>query len=249
MISRNELLETKPLIISGPCSVASEKQILEIAIELESMGVKAIRCQLWKPRTMPESFQGIGEEGISWIKRVKKETSLIIVMEVTDKDQISKLKGVADVLWIGARNMQNFELLKAVGNDPRPVILKRGLISTMKEWIGAAHYTGIDKTILCERGIRTGADSTRFTLDINSALVAKYDHNMPVLTDPSHSAGRRDLIAPLSYASIAAGLDGLIIESHTNPDEELVDRDQTIDMRMLSEIISNVNKIRYSLNG
>ncbi|MFZ1721604.1 MAG: 3-deoxy-7-phosphoheptulonate synthase, partial [Microgenomates group bacterium] len=177
------------------------------------------------------------------VSRVKKETKLLITMEVMTPKHIEATKGIADILWVGTRNMQNYELLKSMRNDPRPVILKRGLIATMKEWIGAAEYIGRDKVILCERGIRTGADSMRFTLDLNSMLVAQHDYGMPVLIDPSHTAGRRDMVSHLSYAAIAANADGLVIETHYNPDEEQVDRDQTITLSDFQKIVQITHKI------
>jgi len=246
MTDRNNLLKNKPLLIAGPCSVASRKQILKIGQEVKEAGAHAIRAQLWKPRTSPGSFQGVGKKGIPWIKELKALTGLPIAMEMMSPEHVGLVEDVADVLWVGARNMQNYELLKRMKNDPRPVILKRGLIATIKEWIGAAEYIGRDRVILCERGIRTGADSMRFTLDFNSALVAKHDHKMPVIVDPSHTAGRRDMVPRLSLAAIAAGLDGLVVETHYNPEEELVDKSQTISTKVFSELVKQINNLNVS---
>jgi 3-deoxy-7-phosphoheptulonate synthase len=237
MLSRKRLLKNKPLIIGGPCSVASREQILRIAKEVKKAGAHAIRAQLWKPRTKPDSFQGVGKKGIPWIKELKEKTGLPVVMEMVAPDQIGIVEDVADILWVGARNMQNYELLKRMKDDPRPVILKRGLIATVKEWLGAAEYIGKDKVILCERGIRTGADAMRFTLDLNAMLVVKHDHKMPVIVDPSHTAGRRDMVPHLALSAIAAGADGLVVETHYNPEEELVDKDQTITSQVFKELV------------
>ncbi|NTU74277.1 hypothetical protein HGB07_09150, partial [Candidatus Roizmanbacteria bacterium] len=185
MIAREDLLKNKPLIIAGPCSVTSREQIFSIAEEVQKSGAHAVRAQLWKPRSRPDSFQGVGESGIPWLKELKEKLNIPIVMEIVAAAHLPLIAEVADVLWVGARNMQNFELLKEIAKYNKPVILKRGLISTVKEWLGAAKYIGEEKVILCERGIRTGADSMRFTLDLNSALVAKHDHKMPVIIDPS----------------------------------------------------------------
>src|SRR3989344_7602352 len=180
-LTRDELLKKhKPFIMGGSCAVESREQLNIISKKLSEMGVKILRCQLWKPRTEPDSFQGVGLAGLEWLKEVKEKYNFLISTEIVDKDHIAPTRGVVDILWVGARNMQNYELLKALGKDSRPVILKRGLISTVDEWFKAGKYIGLDRVILCERGIRTGADSMRFTLDLNSALVAKYDHEMPV---------------------------------------------------------------------
>lgn len=248
MITRENLLQNKPLIIAGPCSVSSRGQILSIAEKVKKAGAHALRAQLWKPRTNPDSFQGVGEKGISWIKEVKEETKLPIVMEMLGPEHVEKVEDVADILWVGARNMQNFELLKKMSHDPRPVILKRGLISTVKEWIGAGKYIGLDKVIMCERGIRTGADSMRFTLDLNTVLVVKHDFNMPVIVDPSHTAGRRDMVPYLAKAAIAVGADGIVVETHTNPEEELVDKDQTVTIETFQELVDKIREIYQGIN-
>lgn len=242
-LRREDLLKNKPLIIAGPCTVESRIQIRTIARELSKMGVKILRCQLWKPRTDKESFQGVGLKGLSWLKEIKEELGVLIATEIVDKDYIKSVKGVTDILWVGARNMQNYELLKAVGQDDRPVILKRGLISTVDEWLKAAKYIGLEKVILCERGIRTGADSMRFTLDLNSALVVKYDHHVPVIIDPSHTAGRADMVPYLAYAAVAAGVDGIVVEVHNQPERALCDASQQITPKAFKEVIDKVISI------
>jgi 3-deoxy-7-phosphoheptulonate synthase len=243
IIKRDALFKNKPLIIAGPCSVESEEQLMGIAKKLKQLGITVMRAQLWKPRTTPDSFQGMGHEGLDWIKKVKEETGMLIATEIVSIAEVERTKGITDILWVGSRNMQNFELLKAIGKDPRPVILKNGFVATIKEWIGAAQYCGIDKTIMCERGIRTGADSTRFTTSINNALVIKHDYKMPVILDPSHSAGRRDIVPDLALAAIAAGLDGVVIETHEEPEKALSDADQQITPEVLAEIIDKAKKI------
>lgn len=244
ILTRDEVLEdNKPLIIAGPCAVESRVQIRTIAKELKEMGVKILRCQLWKPRTDKDSFQGVGLKGLEWLREIKEELGMLIATEIVDKDHIKPLKGVTDILWVGARNMQNYELLKALGTDGRPVILKRGLISTVDEWIKAAKYIGLDRVILCERGIRTGADAMRFTLDLNGVLVAKYDHKMPVIIDPSHTAGRADMVPYLAYAGIAAGVDGIVVEVHHQPEKALSDASQQITPVVFKGVIDKVNAI------
>ncbi len=243
MITRKEFLNNKPLVVAGPCSVSSRDQIIQIAKKVKRYGAHALRAQLWKPRTEPDSFQGVGARGIKWIKEIKEKIKIPIVMEMLDPTHVGKVEDVVDILWVGARNMQNFELLKRIGNDPRPVILKRGLVSTIREWMGAAKYVGLDKVIMCERGIRTGADSMRFTLDFNSALVVKHDYNLPVIIDPSHTAGRRDMVKYLTRAAIAVGADGIVVETHTNPEKELVDKNQTISTKSFKKLVSDINKV------
>lgn len=245
-VNRDELLRIKPLIIAGPCAVESKEQLFSIGKDLHEIGIKVMRCQLWKPRTDKDSFQGIGLEGLEWLKELKEKYGFIIATEVLDSAHIQPLAGVSDILWIGARNMQNYELLKKVSVDPRPAILKRGFIATVDEWLASAKYIGLDKVILCERGVRTGADSMRFTLDINTALVAKHDKKMPVIIDPSHSAGRADMVPHLAYAAIASGVDGLVMEVHSTPTEALSDKSQQITPKIFKEIYKKILEI-YSL--
>ena len=249
MLTRNDLLRNKPLIISGPCSISSEEQIDGIAHAVKNVGCHALRAQLWKPRTSPNTFQGVGTKGVPWLRTVKSKYDIPLVIEVMSADHVAEVSDLADVLWVGARNMQNYSLLKELSKVPHPVILKRGLISTIKEWIGAATYIGLEKVIMCERGIRTGADSMRFTLDLNSALVVKHDYSLPIIVDPSHTAGRRDMVPMLAQAGIAAGADGIVVEAHTNPDEELVDKAQTITIETLQELVSDLYHIHSSINS
>lgn len=243
IISREKILKNKPVIIAGPCAVESREQIFDIAKSLSKMGVKIMRCQLWKPRSEKQSFQGVGIEGLSWLAEIKKKYNFLIATEILDVAHIESTKEIVDILWVGARNMQNYELLKKLSLDGRVVILKRGFISTIDEWMASAKYVGLDRTILCERGIRTGADSMRFTLDINTALVAKHDYGMPVIIDPSHTAGRADMVPHLACSAIASGIDGLVIEVHTDPQNALSDQKQQITPKVFSKMMGTVRGI------
>ncbi|MEW8980016.1 MAG: bifunctional 3-deoxy-7-phosphoheptulonate synthase/chorismate mutase [Symbiobacterium sp.] len=222
----------RPLIIAGPCSVESEEQILEAARAVKVAGATALRGGAFKPRTSPRSFQGLGEEGLRLLALAREETGLPVVTEVMDTAQIDLVARYADVLQVGSRNMQNFALLKQVGRAGKPVLLKRGLSATLDEWLAAAEYimdSGNDQVILCERGIRTFETCTRNTLDLSTAIVARKRSGLPVIIDPSHAAGRRDLIPALSRAALAAGVDGLMIEVHPDPDRALSDAAQQLD--------------------
>jgi len=222
----------RPLIIAGPCSVESEEQILEAARAVKAAGATALRGGAFKPRTSPRSFQGLGEEGLRLLALAREETGLPVVTEVMDTAQIDLVARYADVLQVGSRNMQNFALLKQVGRAGKPVLLKRGLSATLDEWLAAAEYimdSGNDQVILCERGIRTFETCPRNTLDLSTAIVARERSGLPVIIDPSHAAGRRDLIPALSRAALAAGVDGLMIEVHPDPDRALSDAAQQLD--------------------
>lgn len=223
----------RPVIIAGPCSVESEEQIHQTAHAVKASGATALRGGAFKPRTSPRSFQGMGEEGLRYLAAAGRATGLPVVTEVMDTAEIDLVAQYADVLQIGSRNMQNFALLKQVGRAGKPVMLKRGLSSTVTEWLGAAEYitaSGNMQVILCERGIRTFETQTRNTLDISSALVAKAMSGLPVIIDPSHAAGRRDLILPLTAAALGAGVDGVMVEVHPNPTVALSDADQQLDL-------------------
>jgi len=222
----------RPLIIAGPCSVESEEQILSSAHAVKAAGATALRGGAYKPRTTPRSFQGLEKEGLELLAMAKQQTGLPIVTEVMDAAQIDMIAQYADVLQVGSRNMQNFALLKQVGRAGLPVMLKRGLSATVSEWLGAAEYitaSGNDQVIMCERGIRTFETHTRNTLDLSAAIAVRRISGFPVIVDPSHAAGRRDLIGPLSHAALAAGADGLMIEVHPDPAQALSDADQQLD--------------------
>ena len=219
------------VVMAGPCAVESKEQVLATAKAVKDAGAKILRGGAFKPRTSPYSFQGMGEEGLKYLKAAREETGLPFVTEVMDTRQVELVEDFADALQIGARNMQNFNLLKEVGRSKKPVILKRGMMATIRELLMSAEYIlseGNFNVILCERGIRTFEDSTRNTVDISAVPVIKKLSHLPVIVDPSHATGRWDLIAPLSKAAVAAGADGLLIEVHPSPEEALSDGAQSL---------------------
>jgi len=218
-------------VMAGPCAIESKKQLLETAKEVKKAGARLLRGGAFKPRTSPYSFQGMGEEGLKILKEAKKKTGLITITEVMEVSQVSLVADYADILQIGARNMQNFNLLREVGKINKPVMLKRGLATTLKEFLMSAEYImseGNHNVILCERGIRTFCGYTRNTLDLNIIPVLKQATHLPVIVDTSHGTGRHDLVAPMSKAAIACGADGLMIEVHPNPEEAVSDGDQSL---------------------
>jgi 3-deoxy-7-phosphoheptulonate synthase len=218
-------------VIAGPCSVESAEQVLRIAREVAACGATALRGGIFKPRTNPYAFQGHGLEALDWMVAAGNETGLPIVTEVTAVDQVKPVAAKADLLQIGARNMQNFDLLRAVGRSGRPVLLKRGAGATVDEWLGAAEYVmaaGEPRVILCERGIRTFETATRNTLDLGGMLAARPLTHLPIIADPSHAAGRADLVEGLARAAWAAGADGLLVEVHDDPARALSDAEQAL---------------------
>jgi len=233
-------------VIAGPCSVESEEQILTTAEFVKKEGASALRGGAYKPRTNPYSFQGLGEEGLRLLAKAREATDLPIVTEVMDTRDVTKVASVADALQVGARNMQNFPLLKELGRVKKPVVFKRGLGNTTEEWFQAAEYMllgGNGEVILCERGIRTFENSTRFTLDIAAVPVAKRRVHLPVIVDPSHPAGKRELVEPLALAGIAAGADGLIVEVHPEPDKALSDAPQQLTFEMFKDLMKKVRAL------
>jgi 3-deoxy-7-phosphoheptulonate synthase len=223
----------KPVVIAGPCAVESEEQIVSVARALQGKGADALRGGAFKPRTSPYSFQGLGEEGLKLLALARQESGLPVVTEVMEVADLPIVCAYADLLQVGARSMQNFPLLRALGKVKKPVLLKRGPAATLEEWLHAAEYIlegGNERVILCERGIRTFETYTRNTLDLGSAVAAKLMTHLPVIADPSHGSGQRDLVIPLAKAALAAGLDGVMIEVHPNPDQAMSDREQTIDL-------------------
>jgi len=218
-------------VIAGPCSVESPEQVMRIALHVAACGATALRGGIFKPRTNPYAFQGHGLEALKWLADAGKAVGLPIVTEVMAIDQVGPVSEQADVLQIGARNMQNFDLLRAVGRSKRPVLLKRGAGATVDEWLGAAEYvmaSGEERVILCERGIRTFEPSTRNTLDLGGMLAARPLTHLPLVADPSHAAGRADLVEGLARASWAAGADGIIVEVHDDPARALSDAEQAL---------------------
>lgn len=234
------------MIIAGPCSVESYEQLIEIAKRVKKAGAKYLRGGVFKPRTSPYEFQGLGYEGLEILKRVREETGLKIVTEIMSVDDIDLFEKEVDVIQVGSRNMQNFDLLKRLGKTKKPILLKRGLASTIEEWLLAAEYImneGNPNVILCERGIRTYETTTRNTLDISAIPLVKKVSHLPIIVDPSHASGIRWMIEPLSKAAVAAGADGLIIEVHNNPDKALSDGAQSVTPDMFDNIIKNVKII------
>ena len=237
--------EKRPVIIAGPCAVESKEQILSIAKELKSIGVDILRGGCYKPRTSPYSFQGIGEEGLEFIIEAKKITGMPICTEIVSIDDISKFRDV-DIFQIGSRNMQNFDLLKKVAKTNKPILLKRGMSATYEEFLMAAEYIlagGNEQVILCERGIRTYERATRNTLDLSAVPYIKEVSHLPVIVDPSHGTGKRELIKPMSLAAIACGADGLIIEVHDNPSCAWSDGAQCVDFDQFKEIVEQCKKV------
>jgi len=217
------------IVIAGPCSVESEEQTVETAIGVKNAGANMLRGGAFKPRTSPYAFQGLGLEGLKILEKAKKVTGLPIVTEVVDPRDVTWVSEYADVLQIGARNMQNFSLLREVGRVKKPVLLKRGMYSTLAEWLNCAEYIlaeGNPNVMLCERGIRTFETYTRNTLDLSMVPAIKTQTRRPVFIDPSHGTGRKELIESMIYAAISAGTDGLIVEVHINPAEAKSDAHQ-----------------------
>ncbi len=218
-------------VIAGPCAVESREQLLETAAIVRRAGATMLRGGAYKPRTSPYAFQGLGQEGLELLAEAKAQTGLPVVTEVLDARELERVLEVADVLQIGSRNMQNYPLLAEAGRSGRPVLIKRGLSSTLDELLMAAEYVlreGNDAVILCERGIRTFETAYRFTLDLGAVPVLKERSELPVIVDPSHAAGRRELVEPLSLAAAAVGADGLIVEVHPRPEEAICDGPQSL---------------------
>lgn len=218
-------------VIAGPCSVENEKQTIETAQAVKEGGAHMLRGGAFKPRTSPYAFQGLGLKGLKILKKAREETGLPIVTEVIDTRDVPWVAEYADVLQIGARNMQNFSLLKEVAKTQKPVLLKRGMNSTIEEWLNCAEYIldgGNPDVILCERGIRTFETYTRNTLDISAVPALKELTHLPVIVDPSHACGRVSLIPALSLASVASGADGIMVEVHVNPSEAICDKEQAL---------------------
>ncbi|MHB1382059.1 MAG: 3-deoxy-7-phosphoheptulonate synthase [Thermoleophilia bacterium] len=218
-------------LVAGPCSVESEEQYMQAARQAKAAGASMLRGGAYKPRTSPYSFQGMGEDGLRIMAAAREETGLPIVTELMDPRDVETVLKYADIIQIGTRNMQNFQLLSEVGKVERPVLIKRGMSATIEELLMAAEYVlkeGNQDVILCERGIRTFETATRFTLDISAIPVIKKQSHLPVMVDPSHASGKRELVLPLSLASIAVGADGLLVETHPDPETALCDGSQSL---------------------
>jgi 3-deoxy-7-phosphoheptulonate synthase len=238
------------VIMAGPCAVESKKQLEEAARIVKNAGASVLRGGAFKPRTSPFSFQGLEKTGLEYLVEVKKKFNIPVVTEVVDPHQVEMVAEYADILQVGARNMQNFTLLTELGHIKHPVILKRGLANTVTEWLTAADYLlagGNQNVILCERGIRTFEDSTRFSMDISSIPVVKRFSHLPIIVDPSHAAGHYLLVPALARAAIAAGADGLLIEVHPNPKEALVDGLQSLTPSDFKRLIGELKPIAEAL--
>jgi len=237
-------------VIAGPCAVESEEQILTVAEQVKEAGAHMLRGGAFKPRTSPYSFQGLAEEGLKLLALARERTGLPIVTEVMNPQDVELVASYADVLQIGARNMQNFPLLREVGRTDKPVLLKRGLSATIEEWLMAAEYVisaGNPNVILCERGIRTFETATRNTLDLNAVPVVKHLSHLPIIVDPSHGTGKWQYVIPMARAAVAAGADGLIVEVHPRPEEAVSDGPQSLKPDTFRELMREVSAIAAAL--
>ena len=238
-------------IIAGPCSVENEEQIVTVARAVKEAGATMLRGGAFKPRTSPYAFQGLHGDGLRLLKLAKEETGLPIVSEIMDASHLDMFEDV-DVIQVGARNMQNFELLKVLGRINKPILLKRGLASTIQEWLMSAEYImagGNERIILCERGIRTFETATRNTLDLSCVPVLKEQTHLPVLVDPSHGTGISRLVKPMALAAVACGADGLMIEVHNDPRHALCDGAQSITPDAFADIVRRVQAIRHAVHA
>lgn len=233
-------------VIAGPCSVESEEQIIEVARAVKASGAKVLRGGAYKPRTSPYSFQGLALDGLDLLKKAREATGLPIITEIPSTDLIPRFVQDVDIIQVGARNMQNFDLLKALGKIDKPILLKRGLCNTIEEWLMAAEYIlagGNNKVILCERGIRTYETYTRNTLDLSAVLAVKELSHLPVIVDPSHSTGRWSMVEAMSKASLACGADGIIVEVHNNPEKALCDGAQSLKPKRFDDMMKQLVQI------
>jgi 3-deoxy-7-phosphoheptulonate synthase len=238
------------VIIAGPCAVESHEQLFETARSVRAGGAKVLRGGAFKPRSSPYNFQGLGEEGLKMLGEVRKETGLPIVTEVMDTRQVELVSRYADMLQVGSRNMQNYPLLKEVGHSKLPILLKRGMMATIEEFLLAAEYIlnmGNEHVILCERGIRTFETSTRNTLDLSAIPMLKRLTHLPVIVDPSHGTGIRWMVPAMSRAAVAVGADGLIIEVHYKPEEALCDGYQSLSLDEFSELMTDLRKVALAV--
>lgn len=238
-------------VIAGPCAVENREQALTIAAAVKAAGARLFRGGAYKPRTSPYSFQGLGEEGLRILAAVRAELGLKIVTEAIDNESLELVEHYADVIQIGARNMQNFSLLKRAGRSPKPVLLKRGLSATLDEFLMAAEYIlaeGNYNVILCERGVRTFADHTRNTLDLSVIPAVQHLSHLPIIVDPSHGTGRREKVLPMSRAAVAVGADGLLVEVHHLPDQALSDGYQSILPAQFDELMHEIRQIAAVLH-
>jgi 3-deoxy-7-phosphoheptulonate synthase len=240
----------KVCVMAGPCSVENRTAMLSIAEKVKEAGASFIRGGAFKPRTSPYDFQGLGEEGLKCLAEARGKTGLPVITEIMDPRDMEIVEKYADIIQIGTRNMQNFRLLLEVGMGVKPVLLKRGLSATIKEWLMAAEYImsrGNQNVMLCERGIRTFETATRNTLDLSAVPVLKQLTHLPVIVDPSHGVGKWNLVAPMAKAAVAAGADGLIIEVHTNPEEALSDGEQSLKPDVFGRLMSELKPVALAV--
>ncbi len=233
-------------VIAGPCALESEEIAVQTAIAVENAGAQIFRSSLFKPRTSPYTYQGYGFEGIEILRKIKKETSLLIESEILTTEQLENIGDELDIIRIGSRNMDNYELLKEVGKTNKPILLKRNMSATLEEFLLAAEYilsVGNENVILCERGIRTFEPYTRNTLDILAVPALKELTHLPVIVDPSHSTGKRSLVPSASKAAIAAGADGLIVEVHPVPEKAFSDGEQSLDLETFAKLMKELNDL------
>jgi len=233
----------KPIIIAGPCSVETEEQLLKIAHEVKKQGVKFLRGGAFKPRTSPDSFQGLGEKALEYLAKAKEETELLIVSEIPDAGYVNLFEKCVDIIQVGSRNMYNYWLLKQLGKIKKPILLKRGMSATLNEFLLAAEYItkeGNKNVILCERGIRTFSDYTRNTLDLSIIPLVKKKTSFPIIVDPCHATGDSELVLPMAKAALAAGADGLMVEVHYSPSEALSDGKQSLNFEQFNTLMKEV---------
>jgi 3-deoxy-7-phosphoheptulonate synthase len=242
--------EKKVVVMAGPCSVETPERLLHIAQEVKEGGALILRGGAFKPRTSPYSFQGLGEEGLEYLSEARAKTGLIVITEIMDPRDMPMMMKHADIIQIGARNMQNFRLLAEVGAHPKPVMLKRGLSATIKEFLLSAEYilsAGNQQVILCERGIRTFETATRNTLDLSAVCVIKQLSHLPIVVDPSHAVGKTDFVAPLACAAVAVGADGIMVEVHSNPELAYCDGEQALLPKDFKALMVSMKKIATAI--
>ena len=238
------------VVIAGPCAVESQHQLFETARAVKASGAKILRGGAFKPRSSPYNFQGLGEEGLKLLRDVRKETGLPVVTEVMDTRQVELVSGYTDMLQVGSRNMQNYPLLREVGMCRKPVLLKRGMMATIEEFLLAAEYVlnqGNEQVILCERGIRTFETTTRNTLDLSAVPMLKRLTHLPVIVDPSHGTGLRWMVPAMAKAAVAVGADGLIMEVHYKPEEALCDGRQSLNLSEFSQLMMDLRKVATAI--
>ncbi len=239
------------VVMAGPCSVESREQVLDVAAKVKAAGASVLRGGAFKPRTSPYSFQGLEEEGLKYLVEAKRETGLPVITEVMEPDKVDVVAEHSDILQIGARNVQNYSLLRRVAETRKPVLIKRGMSTTVQEWLLSAEYVlagGNPNVMLCERGIRTFETSTRFTLDLTAVPVVKKMSHLPVIVDPSHGTGHWEYVESMALAGIAAGADGLIIEVHPKPEEALSDGPQSLKPDRFAALMSKIRRIAAAVD-